>query len=138
MSDQKDNLLNRGLELGMSVMQKVLSNPTAGPLLMKAVRQTMELKQSVEEQREKLIEKMQLASSHEQEQLRRNLTSVEKKLERLERRLRETQKKAKEAERKISEYEASQEQQTNEETKTSQANEETKTSQANENKQDQA
>lgn len=105
-----DELLNRGLEAGMSVVQKVLSHPTVGPMFMRAVRQTLELRQSLQESREKVLERMQIASFQEQEQLRRNLTSVEKKLERIERRLRQMQQRAKEAEQKVAAFEAAQKQ----------------------------
>ncbi len=105
MSEQKD-LLSGFLNMGMSVVQKVMSNPMTGPLVMKAFEQALEVKASLEEQRDKLLESISIASAHEQEELKRNLTTIEKKLERLERRLKETQQRAKEAEKKIAEYEA--------------------------------
>ncbi|HAA54336.1 MAG TPA: hypothetical protein DCE42_06250 [Myxococcales bacterium] len=102
----KDDFVNKGLELGMSMMQRVMSHPTVGPMFMRAIRQTMELKQNLEQTRDNILERLQIASFQEQEHLRRNLNTVEKKLERLERRLREMQKKAKEAEKKAKEAEA--------------------------------
>lgn len=96
MTNLKDSLLNRGLELGMSTLQKVIGHPTLGPFLMRTMSQILQLKQSLEDARSRLLERMQLASLQEQDQLRRQIATLEKKLERLERRMREMQQKARE------------------------------------------
>jgi TolA-binding protein len=97
MPSWKDSLMNRGLEMGMSVVQQALSHPTVGPLMMRSVNQVMTLKSNLEEAREQLLARMQIASFQEQEELRTNLVSMEKKIERLERRLREMHAKERQA-----------------------------------------
>ncbi|MCB9639503.1 MAG: hypothetical protein H6728_08490 [Myxococcales bacterium] len=96
MANLKDTLLNQGLQFGMSAMQKVLNSPL-GPAVMRSLGEVLKLKQNLEESRERLLERLQIASYQEQSELRRTITTLEKKIERMERRMREMQKQAKES-----------------------------------------
>jgi predicted phage-related endonuclease len=91
----KDTLLNQGLQFGMSAVQKLLNSPI-GPAVMRSVSELLKLRQQIEEAKQSLLERMQIASASEQDELRRQVTTLEKKLERMERRLRELQKQTKE------------------------------------------
>lgn len=97
MAKWRDKLLNSSLEMGMSVVQKALGHPTVGPLLMRSISQGMQMKAQLEQSREQLLAKMQLASFQEQEELRTHVNTLEKKIERLERRLRDMHAQARAA-----------------------------------------
>lgn len=87
-------LLNQGLQWGMQAAQFAFSHPTLGPVVVKAIQQLMALRAKVQETRESLLKKLQLASYQEQKELRRQIQSLEKKLERLERRIKDLQERA--------------------------------------------
>lgn len=91
MSNISEKIINYSLEWGIKAVQAALSNPIVGPLLLKSIQQIMNLRNQIENSREDILKKLQLASYQEQKDLRRQLRSMERKLERLERRLRELQ-----------------------------------------------
>gem|GEM_PF-3923376 len=94
VANLKDTLINQGLQIGMSAVQKVLNSPI-GPAMMRSIGEILKVKQNLDEARERLLERLQIASYQEQAELRRTITTLEKKLERMERRMREMQKQNK-------------------------------------------
>lgn len=98
MSSFTQKILNQSLQWGMQAAQYALSHPTLGPVLVKTMQQLFTLRSKLQETRENLLKKLQLASYREQRELRKQIQSLEKKLERLERRIKDLQERAKKSE----------------------------------------
>ena len=99
MSDWKESIVKKGMQVGMDTIKKMITHPSLGPMLLRSLNNLLDLRKSLEDSREKLLERLKIASFEEQSELRRNMDSMTKKIERLERRIKEMQKKLREAER---------------------------------------
>ena len=91
MASLKDTLLNRGLQFGASTIQAIFNSPL-GPLILRSVTRLLKVREELDAQRDKLFARLSIGTLQEQEEMRSQISELERKIEQIEARLRDLQR----------------------------------------------